>query len=244
MNKPSQSKHLNHNPTPKLPKKQNARKTIEKKLPKNPTKIRHQQKRSESTQTTSLTKPQTSIFRPFGGIDELNASTQRLHLPLDHKVDISTQDITKLSQLAYLSPPATPEDIKRTTNRVNSMVNWLSSITSLDVGKLPYQQYYKQLALSESQNIDKNDTITQLYSNNPTSIPFYTPLLIMPKFVAKSAIGVKIGEGGDTDLTTDDCSLRIRGDIVEVCNAQSVLTNATYSERGFYVAPKFNAGDD
>lgn len=186
--------------------------------------------------STTTTTPITRTFRPFGGIDELNASTAKLHIPVGNDVTVTHDEVVKLSQLAYLAPPL--PDQKETTKRITNMVNWLSSITHLDVDKLPFTQQYRQ---KQQEKITKNT----LYRNDPTPIPFYTPLILLPQYISPMATSqLHNGMNQSQELTTNDCMLRMRPDIIEVCQANDVLVNAKFTERNFYVAPKFTAGDE
>lgn len=194
------------------------------------------QQQSTHFSTTSLqSQCTTPTFRPFGGIEELKSSKRQLRLPVSSDVIVTKDEIVKLSQLAYLAPPTSDADIKRITTRITSMVNWLSSITHLDVENLPLTKEYKKNTVK---------TVEKLYKNDPTTIPFYTPLLIMPELIHPAARGISTTTNPSQALFTSDCNLRARTDIVELCQANDVLQNASYTERSFYVAPKFSAGDE
>jgi hypothetical protein len=147
--------------------------------------------RHSHTTTPSQTTLPTSHFKPFQGKIEFTTSTHQLHLPVGSTINVSQDEVNKLSRLAYLAPHS---DTTQTVDSVHKMVNWLSSITHINTKALPHTRQFKQQQAQLK-------TTQQLYTNDPAPIPFYTPLLLT-KHVSPSAMNVEQQQHQSTTIST------------------------------------------
>lgn len=189
---------------------------------------------SQHRKNATAARPK-KVFRPYGGLAELTSGKAVLHIPIDDTVKLTKPEILKLSQLSYLNPPRDDAEYDKISNDVGQMVNWLSTITHVNVDDLPHTRLYRQHQQLQRQN-------TPLYTKDPAQIPFYTPLSLLKTQVPPEAL--TIAEYNGKTAADESSLLRLRPDVVQKTKLQDVIDNATHSQYGFYVVPNSKDGDE
>lgn len=189
--------------------------------------------RNYTTSSESQSQQRIRKFHP----SDIRDSQRQLYIPDSIKpYTLTSEELIKLSQLSYLVPPTTPQRVESVSKSINNMVTWLSSITHITPQKSSelyiFDKYHQP-------NKTNNDIVnTDLLIDDKESqqkIPFFTPLTVLSKTVPQNNIDQHIFDNNTIDSSS---LLRLRLDTIDKTPSEDVLTNAPYTDRSFYIAPK------